>query len=85
MSPSSSACHSESSGNHSRRLFQKTIEVFDCRIDGQALGAGLRHSLGGLDGRAVAEHELRAFPSRQQSLRAATDSLEERMLPILRY
>ena len=32
-----------------RRLFQKTIESFDCKINGQALGAALRHSLGGSD------------------------------------
>ena len=38
-----------SSGNHSRRLFQKTtIERFDCKINGQAFGAPLRHSLDGL-------------------------------------
>ena len=29
------------------------------------------------------EHKHRAFPSRQQSLRAATGSLEENMLPLL--
>ena len=31
------------------------------------------------------EHKHRAFPSRRQSLRAATGSLEENMLPLLRY
>ena len=41
-----------SSGNHSRRLFEKTIEGFDCNINGQALEAALRHSLGGSDGPA---------------------------------
>ena len=41
-----------SSGDHSRRLFEKTIEEFDCKINGQALGAALLHSLGGSDGRA---------------------------------
>ena len=29
----------------SRRLFQKTIEGFDCKINVRALGAALRHSL----------------------------------------
>ena len=33
----------------SRRLFEKTIEGIDCKINGQALGAALRHSLGGSD------------------------------------
>ena len=49
--PSLSPCLS--SGNHSRRLFQKTIEGFDCKINGQALGAALQHRLGGSDGRAA--------------------------------
>ena len=49
LSPSLSPC--QSSGNHSWRLFQKTIEGFDCKINGQALWAALQHSLGGLDGR----------------------------------
>ena len=31
------------------------------------------------------EHKHRAFPSRQQSLLAATGSLEENMLPLLQY
>ena len=30
-----------SSGYHSRRQFQRTIENFDCKINGQALGAQL--------------------------------------------
>ena len=33
-------------GNHSQRLFQKTIEDIDCKIKGVALGAELRYSLG---------------------------------------
>ena len=41
-----------SSGNHSWRLFEKTIEEFDCKINGQALEAALQHSLDCLDGRA---------------------------------
>ena len=38
LSPSSSPCTGacSSSDNHSRRLFQKTIESFDCNINGQA-------------------------------------------------
>ena len=35
-----------SSDNHSRRLYQKAIEDFDCKINGRAFGAALRHSLG---------------------------------------
>ena len=31
------------------------------------------------------EHKYRAFPSWRQSLLAATGSLEENMLPLLRY
>ena len=51
LSPSSSRCRS--SGKHSRRLFQKTIEGYCCKINGYALGAAaLRHSLGGSDERA---------------------------------
>ena len=45
--------------------------------------------LGPLSGSACAgrtgEHKHRAFPSRRQSLRAATGSLEENMLPLLQY
>ena len=37
LSPSLSPCLS--SNNHSWRLFPKTIEGFDCKINGQALGA----------------------------------------------
>ena len=50
LSPSSSPCLL--SCNHSQRLFQKTIESFDCKINGQALGAALLHSLGWLYGQA---------------------------------
>ena len=69
-SPSSSPCLS--SGNHPRRIFQKTIEGFNCKIDGQALGAALLHSLGWLDEQAQA-----LFQSLWQSMLAATGSLEE--------
>ena len=45
--------------------------------------------MGPLSGSACAgrmgEHKHRAFPSRRQSLRAATGSLEENVLPLLRY
>ena len=47
LSPSSSPCRSV--GNHSQRLFQKTIECFDCKINGQALWAVLLHSFGEMD------------------------------------
>ena len=40
----SSPCRS--SGNHSQRLFQKTIQGFDFKINGQALGAAFQHSFG---------------------------------------
>ena len=63
-SPSLSSCLS--SGNHPLRLIQKTIEGFDCKVNGRARGAALLRSLGVSDGRA-AEHRQRAFPSRQQS------------------
>ena len=76
-SPSSSPCLSY--GNHFkfRRLFQKTIEGFDFKINGRALG---RRSLAGLDGRAQTQGVWTVFPSLLQSLRAATGMLEENML-----
>ena len=52
LSPTSSPCLS--SGNHSRKLFQKTIEGFDCKINDPSLGAALWHSLGGSDRRVPA-------------------------------
>ena len=55
------------------RLFPKVIEGLEGKINGQPLGAALR------------QHKHRVFPSLQQSLRAATGSLEENMLPLLRY
>ena len=55
LSPSfSPANQCLSSGNHFQWLFEKTIEGFNCKINGQALGAALQHSLGGLDGRSQA-------------------------------
>ena len=51
------------------------------QIKGRALGAALLHSLGGSDGRP----QTQAFPSRRQSLRAATSSLVEKVLPLLRH
>ena len=47
LKPSSSP--SCSSGHNSWRLFQKTFEGFDCKFNGQALGAALQHSWGGSD------------------------------------
>ena len=47
---SSSLCLS--SGNYSRRLFQKTIEGFECKVNGKALLDTLLHNLGWLDGQA---------------------------------
>ena len=44
------------------------IEGFDCRINGQALGAALRRC----------KHENRAFPCRRQSMLVATVSLERK-------
>ena len=53
QSSSFSPCSSPwSSGNHSWRLFQKTIEDFGCKINVAALGAALWHSLGGSEGQA---------------------------------
>ena len=46
------ADQSRSSGNHSRRLVEKTIEGFDYNINGQTLGAALRHGWRGSDGQA---------------------------------
>ena len=43
---------SYSFGNHSRRIFQKTIAGFDCKINGRALDAVLRHSFGRSDRQA---------------------------------
>ena len=60
------------------RLFHKVIEGLECKIKGLALGAALQQGRTG-------EHKLRAFPSRLQSLRASIGSLEENMLPLLRY
>ena len=47
LSPSLSPCWS--SGNHFKRLFQKIINGFDYKINGRALGAALRCSLGRSD------------------------------------
>ena len=53
-----------SSGNHAPRLFQKTIEGFECKINDWALGIVLWHSLGRSDGQAqtqgVSKPELEA-------------------------
>ena len=84
LSPSLSPCWS--SGNHSRRLFQKTIEGLEGKINGQALGAALLHGcVCACPSGRTGKHKHRAFPSLWQSLRAATGSLEENMLLLLRY
>ena len=77
LSPSSSPCLS--SGNHLLTLFQKTIEGFDCKTNGWALGAALQHSLAGWKGEHK-PYEHKAFPSWWQSLRAVTGSLKEYVL-----
>ena len=60
LSPSLTPCLS--SGNHSQRLFQKTIERFDCKIKRRA---------------QMGKHKHRAFPTLLQSLRAATACLRK--------
>ena len=76
LSQSSSPCLS--SGNHSRRLFQKIIQGLEGKINGQVL----QHSLGWSDRQAF---KHRAFPSLWQSLLAVTSLLEENVLPLLQY
>ena len=78
LSPSSSPCLS--SGSYYRRLFERTFEGFDCKINGQALGAAFQHILGGSDGRA----HTQGVSESGQSLRDAAGSLEETVLPLLR-
>ena len=56
MSLSSSPCLS--SGNPSWRIFQKTIEGFDCKVNGLALGAALQHRSDGF------LHNLADYPAR---------------------
>ena len=83
LSPSLSPCRS--SCNHSRRLFQKTIENFDCKINGQAIWAVL-WSLSGSDGQAQTQGVSESAESlRAPARRAATGSLEKNVLPLLRY
>ena len=60
------------------RLSQKVIEILEGKINGQARGAALRLCLHGSDW----QHKHRVFPSRWQSLLAATGLLEENMLPL---
>ena len=79
LSPSSSESSiCRLSGNHFRRLswFQKTINGFDCKVNGRALGAELWHSLGVSDGRAL------AFPNRLQMLLAVTGLQTVRLLRV---
>ena len=54
------ACHLEITPEGYSR-FQKTIEGVDCKINGQALGAELRHSLGGWDGRAQTQSQYSKY------------------------
>ena len=82
LSPSLSSCLL--SGNHSWRLFQKTIEGFDCKINGQALWAALQHSLGGLDGRDQTQCVAKSSAVAADCV-AATGSLEENVLAVLQY
>ena len=73
----------------SKRLFQKTIEGFDYKINGKALGTALHlfsRTVGGTTWACwMGEHKHSAFPSRRQSLRVAIGSLEGIVLPLLRY
>ena len=62
------------------RLFQKVIE-FRAKSTAKLLGQPSGSACQGRTG----EHKHRAFPSQWQSLLAATGSLEENMLPLLRY
>ena len=75
--------------NHSWRLFQKTVKLvgFDCKIHGRALGVALLPCAraGAAWAGRTGEHKYKTFPSRRQSLWAATGSLEENVLPLLRY
>ena len=51
-------------------------------MNGQALGAALQYSVDGSDWRHT---QTQVFPSRLQSLLAATGSLQEKVLPLSRY
>ena len=63
-----------------QRLFEKVIEGLEGKINGQALGAKLGQLYCSICAGRTGELKHRAFPSRQQSLRATTGSLEENML-----
>ena len=41
---------------------EKTVQGFECKIDGRALGAALRHSLGGSDGQAQTQDVSESAP-----------------------
>ena len=75
------ACHLAITWIQFLRLFQKKIEGFDCKINGQALGAALWHSWAG----QLGKHKHRVFLILLLSLPAATCSLEENVLPLLWY
>ena len=74
-----------SSGNNTQRLFQNLdqnkIEGFDCKIDGRAVGAELRHSLGGSDWRIQTQGV-----SESAAVSAGRDRFALRdVLPLIRY
>ena len=69
LNPSSSPCLS--SDNHFLRLFEKTVEGLNCKINNPALGAVLLYSWAG------------QTDKHQQYLLAATGLIEENMLPLL--
>ena len=66
-----------------RKLLQKVIEGLEGKSRAKLLGQLSGSACAGRTG----EHKHRAFPSRRQSLRAATGLLKENimMLPLLRY
>ena len=72
-----------SSGN-SQRIFQKTIEEFDCKsmAELRALEAELRRAWAGQEDN-LDKHKHKVFPSLQQLLLATTGLLEEKVLPLL--
>ena len=72
LSPSLSTCRLF--GNHSLWQFQKTIEGFDCKINGLALGAALLHSQTGEHCRA----QRQGVSKSAAVALATTGSLEEK-------
>ena len=72
----------QSSGNHSQRLSRRQSMVLTAKSMAKLLGAPAQ--LGPV-GRASTYLPHRALQSRRQSLRTATSSLAENVLPILQY